>query len=760
MDVTSILRDVYLHSLDGIVITDEQTVITDLNPAYEKITGYNRSELIGEKTRMIGSGQTPPAVFAEMWRQLNTRGKWVGEVVNRRKDGGLWHSYLSITRVLDEQGDVLAYVGIARDISHRKELEAQLRQNLREIELARERADGTANRLRALLESVGEAIVMVNNRGHCVVANHRIGGVLGVPAEQLIGTSIHELRQMARRVFRGEGALEWSVRPGGVAPVAIHTVILETREEHPRVFHEFSAPAQNEAGQVVGRIYVYRDVTKETEVDRMKTEFIATVSHELRTPMTSIKGSLGLVLGGIAGPLPQEAQELLTIAQHNTDRLIRLINDILDISRIEAGKMEIKKGPLSVPEAVQRSIKELDGFAAERRIQVKANLPAGLPRVLADSDRLQQVLVNLISNAIKFSNPGGEVLVTASTDGREVWIRVEDQGPGIPPEHQREIFEKFHRVDNAATRRTGGTGLGLAICKALVAEHGGQIWVESEVGKGSAFIFSLPVEPVEKDLSVDPALEEKRVLVVDDDPDIVRLIMLSLEQEGFQTIGTTTGKQALEIARTQHVDAITMDLMMPDMDGLEVTRRLKEDPVTKNTPVVILSAYTKGHESELVSLGVSGVVRKPIDQCQFLETIHGVLQQTDGCNGRRERPSLLVVDDDPDVRRILGVMLEKAGYTTRAAADGQEAFRMINEERPDLLILDLLMPNLDGFQLVRLLRQRRSTQRIPLLVLTAMDLTEGEKTLLQLGPTRHLTKGPALQEEVVDRVRELLRPKV
>ena len=754
MDFTTTLQEVYWNSLDGIVIADKNTVITDVNPAYEAVTGFNREELIGQKTNIIRSGLTPPEVFREMWDQLATRGKWVGEIINRHKNGSLWYSFLSITKVVNEAGETVAYVGMARDITRRKEMEQQLRQNLVEIQTAREMADAQANRLRSILESVGEAIIMVDNLGLCVVANHQVGSVLGLPAEQIIGKSIHELRSVGARLFRGNGALTWSPGPGGGPPIEIETQIVETREEKARVFHEFAAPVQDEAGRVIGRIYVYRDITKETEVDRMKSEFIATVSHELRTPMTSIKGSLGLVLGGVAGDLPADAKDLLAIAQNNTDRLIRLINDILDISRIEAGKMEIKRAPIAASDAILRAVQELEGFARQRDIKITIEAPEELPRVMADADRLQQVLVNLISNAVKFSPPSTEVTLRSFLEHGQIHIQVIDRGPGIARDQQNAIFEKFHRVDNAASRKTGGTGLGLAICKAIVEEHGGHIWVESEVGEGSVFTFTLPVVPELREMTMPMAMGNKTVLVVDDDPDIVRLIMLSLEQEGFQTVGATSGEQAMEIARSRHIDAITLDLLMPGMHGLEVTRRLKEDPVTRNIPVVVISAYTTGREPELVALGVAGVIAKPIDEGKLLTTIRAVLGTV---AGQKLQPQIMVVDDDADVRRILGVMLDRAGYDVRSAADGQEAFKLIMEERPDLLILDLMMPNLDGFQLVRLLRQRRWTQQIPLLVLTALDLTEGEKTLLQLGPTHHVTKGPLIQEEIVNRVRELLK---
>lgn len=750
--MTHILREVYWQSLDGIVVADKDTVILDVNPAYEALTGYSRDELIGQKTNIVRSSLTPPEVFRDMWTQLGKQGKWVGEVINRHKNGNLWYSFLSITRIVDEGGSVVAYVGIARDITQRKTLEQQLRQNLAEIQSARELAQAQANRLRALLDSVGESIIMFDNLGICVVANHQAGGMLGLPAEQILGKSVHELHALALQTL-GASAFQWQPGPDGGPPIELETNVIETREQRPRVFHEFAAPVTDPDGRVIGRIYVYRDITKETELDRMKTEFIATVSHELRTPMTAIKGSLGLVLGGAAGELPQEARELLTIARNNTDRLIRLINDILDISRIEAGKMEIRRAPLSPAEAVSRAVQEMNAFARQRSITLRTELPDGLPKVMADADRLHQVLDNLLSNAIKFSPQGSEVLIRAARAGDVVRFDVIDHGPGIPPDQKEAIFERFYRVDNAASRKTGGTGLGLTICRAIVEEHGGEIWVESTLGEGSTFSFTLPVEPAEPGPSVPVHVSSRTVLVVDDDPDIVRLVMLSLEREGFHAVGATSGEQALEIARTRHVDVITLDLMMPGADGSHVLQQLKRDPATRDIPVVVVSAYAGGKEPELVATGVSGIVSKPIDENELLSAIRTVLG---GWRGERPQPSILVVDDDPDVRRIVTVMLEQAGYAVRSAHDGQEAFRMIMAERPDLLILDLMMPNLDGFQLVRLLRQRRWTQQIPLLVLTALDLTEGEKTLLQLGPTRHLTKGKLIQEEIVARVRELL----
>ena len=356
VDLTAILHSVYAGSLDGIIVSDPETTIIDVNDAYCEMTGYARQELIGKKTNVIRAGVTPKQTFVEMWQNLNTKGRWVGELINRRKEGDLWWSYISITKITDSHGNPVAYVGIARDITERKRLEEQLR-----------------------------------------------------------------------------------------------------------------------------------------EMDRLKTEFIATVSHELRTPMTAIKGSLGLALGGAAGPVADDLRELLTIAHNNSDRLILLINDILDLSRIEAGKLSLRIAPVDVGAVVQRSVTELASIAAQKEMEVVIELPESLPAVMADSDRVGQVVVNLLSNAIKFSERGRRVVVSVERQQETLVVRVADQGAGIPVHYQAHIFDRFYRVDNSASRRTGGTGLGLAICRALVTEMGGRIWVESEPGVGSTFSFTLPV---------------------------------------------------------------------------------------------------------------------------------------------------------------------------------------------------------------------------------------------------------------------------
>lgn len=471
MHFLDIMRAVWEDSLDGIVIADANTVILDANPAYCRLTGYTRAQLIGQKTSIVRSGLTPRAVYEEMWRQLGTQGKWTGELINRRPDGSLWISFLSITRVLGPDGRVSAYVGVARDVTDRRRLEEELRQQ--------------STRLRALLEGIASGVAMFDPEDRCVVANHRLAGLLGQPLEAILGRTRAELGALLDQRFREQGLLQ-PAEPAG-------TCTATSQDPNPRFFSVYWNPVVSAGGESLGQMFVFRDVTREAELDRMKNEFIATVSHELRTPMTAVKGALGLLLGGAAGPVTEEQRELLTVAHQNTDRLIRLINDILDLSRIEAGHLELRRVPVQVNDVVAAAVREMEGVRQQRGLELHLHLSPNLPEVEADPDRVGQVLINLLGNAYKFTEPGGRVTVRTLAAGDEVRVQVADTGPGIPPDQLERIFERFQRAPGAATRRAGGTGLGLAIARAIVQGHGGRIWAESAPGQGATFTFTLPV---------------------------------------------------------------------------------------------------------------------------------------------------------------------------------------------------------------------------------------------------------------------------
>jgi PAS domain S-box-containing protein len=438
-----------------------------------------------------------------------------------------------------------------------------------------------------------------------------------------------------------------------------------------------------------------RDITERKQLERMKNEFVSTVSHELRTPLTSVRGSLGLLEGGLLGPLPEKASELVKIARSNTDRLIRLINDILDLEKIEAGKLELRLEQQRPSELVELTLTGIAGYADHAQVTLRSELPP-LPPIRADRDRLVQVLTNLVSNAIKFSPPHGEVTVAASASEGKVRFTVRDQGPGIPKELQSRLFEKFRQLDGSDARAKGGTGLGLAICKQLVEQHGGNIWVESAPAAGSAFHFELPEDStaVVALPTVGPA-QGRRVLLVEDDADLALMLERLLAAAGYQPVRASTVKEAQRAMEACAPEIVMLDLRLPDGSGLEVLTWMRNRTATEAVPVVILSGRSPGVELRGGFVVVAGLHTR-FDAGRPPRARRRAL--------RRGSPArVLVVDDDPEARAVISAQLAAIGAQCLEAGDGKEAVAAAREHHPDLIVLDVGMPEMDGFDVVEAL---------------------------------------------------------
>ncbi len=344
-----------------------------------------------------------------------------------------------------------------------------------------------------VLDSIRSGVVAVDMDNRIVMMNRAMARRLGVNPQEWIGKHGAELLgRVAPHLVHAEE--DFGLRLGWVKdPEAKLSHQLAWRDGENIVhLREDSGPLRDATGKIIGRVYLYHDISREREIDRMKTEFISIASHELRTPMTSIKGSVDLILSGFAGDITADSQELLEIAQKSCDRLIRLINDILDLSKIEAGMIKLTLTPLDLTDVVERSIRGVKQIAGAGEIGLRLEKPGALPRVEVDKDRIEQVVTNLLSNAIKFSPPRGEVRVELTAPDGWVQCSVIDQGCGIAEQDLPKGFGKFQQVGE---KRKGGTGLGLAITQALVHEHHGKLWVESQVNHGSRFIFRLPALP-------------------------------------------------------------------------------------------------------------------------------------------------------------------------------------------------------------------------------------------------------------------------
>ena len=494
-----------------------------------------------------------------------------------------------------------------------------------------------------------------------------------------------------------------------------------TRDDGSTFPAELTVSATRGEPDVTGAVVTIRDISERYAVDRMKDEFISVVGHELRTPLTSIRGSLGLLAGGVLGDIPEQAERMLSIAISNTDRLVRLINDILDIERIEAGRVELDLEPQSARELLTTTVQVVGAMAADKGVTLR--VVAGDEEVLGDHDRLVQALTNLVSNAVKFSPDGEEVTLTARTVDAGVKLEVRDRGRGIPPEHLESIFNRFEQVDASDARELGGTGLGLTIARSIVDQHGGQIWAESTPGQGATFVIGLPAfrpEPV----AADPFAEPPAVLVTGGDEPARAGLSAMLRRSGYRP--------------TTIVDPgpFTAVLVAGDpVDASGALAALRSRPQTAGVPLVFVGNHD---EDELIAaLGEAVPALDP----------HRVL----------------IVEDDPDLGRVLARLLERHGTQVLLARTGRQAIELIDRQRPDLLVLDLILPEGDGFDVVDHLRSDGHLQEIPLLVYTAIDLDAAERERLQLGRTRIMTKGrstPADVEEHVKRLLESLSPRV
>ncbi|HJZ48426.1 MAG TPA: response regulator, partial [Roseiflexaceae bacterium] len=608
-------------------------------------------------------------------------------------------------------------------------------------------------RTRALVDASNDAILMLDSGGAATMINRRAKYFFGLAERDVIGRSPGQLRAMFQLIFEDSAAFDAWLTPLLTSIDERSVIELRVLRAEPRLLQCFTAPVLDSQERLLGRMLVFRDITREREVEQMKTDFVSIVSHELRTPLTSIRGALQLVLGRSAigstqeSTLPPRTRELLDISLKNSERLIRLINDILDISKIEQGSIQLRRVALDPADLCRAAAQEVAAFAGARDISIDVRDEPGLPPISADRDRALQVLANLLSNAIKFSDPGQRVELATRLEAGAVAFAVRDFGRGIAPEDHQRIFDKFHQIDSSLTRDVGGTGLGLAICKALVEEHGGQIWVESILGKGATFVFTLPLAAGDAPVvPLRPASDQPTVLVVDDSAPMREVIRGIIESAGYLVAEASGGAAALQLARLLQPQLITLDIMLPDLDGFDVIQVLRNDPLTRDLPVLFVSA-TSEYERAL-ALGGSGFISKPFTADELLGQIRALIAP------RQRR--VLVVDDDYHVRPTLARLLQRGGFQVAEASDGRTGLELIQREPPDLVLLDIRMPDIDGYEVLRQLKQSPAHQHIPVVILTASDLgANAQQRALALGAVRYLEK-PIASGELLAEIERIL----
>ena len=502
--------------------------------------------------------------------------------------------------------------------------------------------------------------------------------------------------------------------------------------ENAKLYQQVSRHAEDLQVKVEVRTRELQEANRRLEeASRHKSEFLANMSHELRTPLNAIIGFTRLVMRRSKEILPEKQYENLDKILISADHLLALINDILDLSKIVAGRAEVQPVSFELEALVDLCLRTVEPMVKSERLSLKKAMEAGLPPLFTDHDKLKQVIINLLGNAIKFTEAGTITVATQRRDGH-VEIAVADSGIGIPEDKLELIFEEFRQVDSSATRKYSGTGLGLSISRRLTRLLGGDITVKSTVGVGSTFTITIPLDydaafavapaivaaPAEEPAAMSEA--SKVVLAIDDDPNVIYLLRENLTEAGYCVVGVQSGDEGLQKARELRPFAITLDILMPHKDGWEILQELKGNAATQNIPIIVLSIVDNKRLG--YRLGAFDYLLKPFER----ETILAALARISP-----PRDRLLVVDDDPHVVDLVRQLLEGEPYEVVAAADGLEALEAIARKRPDVILLDLLMPRMDGLAVIDRLQQDPHDRKIPVVVLTAKTLTAAEHAVLE-----------------------------
>jgi signal transduction histidine kinase/CheY-like chemotaxis protein len=497
-------------------------------------------------------------------------------------------------------------------------------------------------------------------------------------------------------------------------------------------------------------------------LSKMKSDFLAKMSHELRTPLNSIIGFSDLVLSGSFGQITDKQRDALGRVVRNAKNLLQLINDILDLSKIEADRLTLKLGPVNLKVLVDSAIGNLEFKAVEKKISLKAEVDPAIPTLTSDEVRLLQILNNLLSNAVKFTHEGGVTLTAKLVEKDRVTISVRDTGIGMDAKDLASLFTEFYQADTSRTRKYEGTGLGLAITKRLVEAMGGTISVESRVGEGSTFSVVLPVvaasaaaeavvlPPMPAAAKATPTAVPKgkrRILVIDDDPEIHTLIEENLKEADCKFLRALNGDDGLKLAREERPDLILLDIRMPNKDGWEVLHDLKANTTTAGIPVVIMSSVD--NKSLGFSLGAADYLVKPVHRDGLFQTLTR-LSIGPGSG------YILVVDDDHESATVVKEALEVKDFAVALAYNGKQALQAIKQQIPRLIVLDLMMPVMDGFEMLAHLRSEPTTKDIPVVILTAKDLTQSERAALDGKIQALFQKGQVSLDQLISDVQSAI----
>jgi PAS domain S-box-containing protein len=749
----------------AIIAVDADDRVALWNASAERMFGWKEEDVLGQPLPILPLKTEYPGLV-----DSPQSGEQHGvETVRIRKDGApvpvnIWTAPISSGGRLS----VLANLTEAREAE-------RLRVDLMQSERAARELAAIGQRFSLLLEAAPDAILEVDAQGRIVLANSEAerlfqrerGELVGLPVEALLperfrgGHTAHRDHYGARPVRRpmGAGLDLFAVRKDGTefavdinlsplpeGPEEGH-VMCVLRDVSQRRGHEESIRVLNQrlekrSSELASANQELSERNQEVErANRLKSEFLASMSHELRTPLNTILGFSELLSEQNAGPLNDKQKRFLTHIQRDAGHLLELINDVLDLSKIEAGRLELRLEKFPMAVAVAEVLTSIRPLVATKSLRLDSDLDTRL-RLQADRLRFKEILYNLLSNAIKFTPPGGRVWIESSIVDGSVCILVGDTGIGIPADDQQPIFESFRQASATTKGVREGTGLGLAITKRLVEHHGGRIWVESEPGKGSRFFFTLPLGDPEEETAgsavgyrqAQPG-DALQVLIVDDDLETRELLADTLLNEGHRPLTARFAAEAQRVLANSQVDAIVLDLLLPGNSGFEVLTDIRADEKLRRIPVMVLTVKDlTERERELLTAQGAQVFAKGAGWRQEL------LRQLRRVRRRDKGKSVLVADDNPAGRELVRETLAGHVSSIIEASDGREALDKIRQMPLDLVLLDIQMPQMDGYAVLREIRRDPALQGLRVVALTAFAMQGDREQALEAGFDDYLTK--------------------
>jgi PAS domain S-box-containing protein len=663
---------------DAMVVVNQGGKIILLNLQAEKEFGYRRDELLGQKvTNIIPDGFAERLLKDGVDAMAQQILKGI-DLTGRRKKGDEFPIEIMLSPLEGGEG-----ILVIRDISLRKDEERRVAR--------------MESRYRGLLEAAPDAMVVVNHGGYIVLANLQAEKEFGYGPDELLGQNMENIipESFAERLLAGgPGSAEDTLTLQIAAGIEL-TGRRKDRSEFP--VEIMLSPLESAEG-----ILVIRDISARKHSERLKDEFVSTVSHELRTPLTSISSSLGLLAEQWASELPQSAARLLAIAHTNSQRLVRLINDILDIEKLESSRVVFNLSEVNLRSLVEHAIEENRGFADSYGVRVRLDAASAASEVNADPDRLAQVVTNLLSNAIKFSPAGEEVLVAVENNGNVVRVSVRDHGAGVPDDFKPHVFEKFSQADGTTSRQKGGTGLGLSIVKQIVERLGGKVGFDDAPGGGTIFHVELPAwnENIAGEVDLDSDPDAVRILLCEDDRDAAIVLRKALRRAGYAVDFAYTMSAGVVRMEAARYAAILVDLKLPGGDGIDLILRIRANAHHRDTPIIVIAGDPDWGRNDVRSshLNILEWLRKPLDFEHLVLALKTALAPR-----QPKRLRILHVDDDGDVLALVAHALRSTADVI--SADSLVSARLVlATERIDVVVLDIAVGADSGLDLLPDLR--------------------------------------------------------